>query len=240
MARDTLKIGTTRAYMKHPAAGAASSFVADGKPMDSGTWHVVVNNTHVLQAESARQLFSDVGPGSVTKGNDDGWENLDETAATASDRGGVNVIAWNTLGSTQTARVYGPFAICLDRQRTSGTVPRDNLARRVRVHVRYKSDGTNIFKVFVAITPSPAPPTDRALASDLTTIFTTSATDVDSTITLEFGGSTAYTHQSGVATARGAGSVTVQEYWVWVGWRIVAGTAAVASMEAWEYGPTDD
>lgn len=239
MARDTLATGTNRKYMKHPPADDALSQVKDGHPLDAGTWHILVNNSHVLLAESARQVFADA-IGLTSKATDFGWDNLDEDEPAVAERSATttfNLIAWNVLGATPTARCYGPFPMISDRSDTT-TAGRENLPRRLRVHVRYFSDGTNAFKVYVAFTTTDQPPTAGVFASDVTTWSTTSASDQDATVTFaSFHEVGTTTRHSGTTTAFGSGFVAVPEYYVWVGWNMdaVTGTAGIRSVECWEW-----
>lgn len=239
MARDTLATGTSRKYIAHPAAAAAATFVSDGKPLDAGTWHIFVNNSHVLLAESHRQLFSD-RIGATTKATDRGWDALDETAPPSADRsvtGSFDLISWNLLGTTPTARRYGPFPMLSDRS-VSTTAGTENLPRRVRFHARYYSDGTNAYKLYIALTAGPEPPTSGVIAADTSTFTTTSASDQDGYVTFDYFAPTPpRSRTTGTTTERGVGFVAVPEFWVWVGWDMnaVTGTAGIRCVEAWEW-----
>lgn len=226
MPRDTLQSGTSARYLRH-VPGGDGTLVGDGCPLDSGTGMILGSDANALRLESLRHLFSSLGPGALTAGKD-GWSDLDEPTPDSSQRTAPEqAIAWGE----STAMVFGPFPACKDdNQRAPG---RDDLERAVKVAVTCKSDGTNTLTIYFAVTTNRLPPTQGYTSFEAVTTTSSSVVEVRHTGALYPTGSP-HGYTAAGASDTGAGSVTVDEYFVWVGYELAAGTGSVISAEGWE------
>lgn len=240
--RETLS-STAARYHKHPPAGSASSYVANGKPVDAGTWSRAVNNLSVLRWEGVRHCFSDVGPGNVAVNEDLDWGGLAESVPDADQRSGVvhQEIAWRVIGAsdaTTSCRVYGPLPVVFDRAAVD-TGP-ETYARGYRVEVRAYGDSD--FRVYAALTASLRPPSEGYLALGYADCTGTTAAAPESPALrfdlvplIQAGTQQPETRHSSAAADDGSSVVHVVECYLWIGWKLQAAvTAGWLSASAWE------
>jgi hypothetical protein len=240
--RETLSNSAPK-YWKHPAAGNASSFVANGKPMDAGTWSRYVNNYSVLHWEGTRHVLCDVGPGDVSISEGGDWDALSETIPDEDQRSGNThqeiswrLIAGSSVNERPNARVYGPFPVIFDRAELD-TGP-EIYARAYRITATLY--GTTDFTMYAALTSSLRPPSEGYL--DLET-FDATGTSAASPETMDKylvpvmridSSSPEKRHSSGYADD-GSSIVHVHECYLWLGWKMAgAGTSGWLSVSAWE------
>lgn len=216
--RETFAATTSRAWSTFPPAADALSQVADGNPMDAGTWCLVANNLNVALDVAPRQLFSSNAGGTtvVTQPTNGGWTGLFEDIPDATEiaTSGLLAISWGlrtTNGGPIVAERHGPNFAIRDRLDSVSA----SALRQVRVRVTSESDSASHLTILVALTQSARPPTEGHIvwASHLVT-----STGVSQTaFTLVPTSAGRVTLPTGATTTAG-GILTLDAYWVWIGW----------------------
>jgi hypothetical protein len=229
MSRDRIaSAAAARMYARPP--GGDSQLWNDGCPVDAGTAMLASNDLTHRRAESMRQLLNEPLQGALTVINSGGWLTVDEDVPPAADRTlPEEELAW----TRQVARCWGPFTLVRDNDQVAPGYAA--LPRAVRFKVRCKSNGSAVLTLYVAATTSRLPPAGGALAcTSMQTMTTTSATATWLACTL---GMRQGTPRSVVASADNewdTGSARPEEYWLWLGWKMVAGSAKLLAVSAWE------
>lgn len=230
MPRDRVATGTSaRMYARPPGATMVSGIWDDGCPLDAGTAMFASNDLTHRRAESMRQLINQPLQGALTVINSGGWLTVDESVPPSDHRTlPEDVLAW----TRQVAHCWGPFPLVRDNDQVAPGMKA--LPRAVKVSVRCKSDGSNTLTVYVAATTSKNPPSGGSLAcSSLLTLTTTSATAtrVSGTLNIIRGATRTLTTGSDEFEV---GAARAEEYWIWLGWVMTAGSAKLLAVSAWE------
>lgn len=130
-------------YYKHPPGGAG--WVQNGRPLDSGTAHILHNNISVLAHQNTRQIGNVIGPGLVGYNTPD-WSGIVD-ASPQPDAAPFGLIPWV---QGKDAVVMGPFVPSFTRV---GSDPPGMWPRKVQVmvHCRKSSTSGSTLKLMAAL-----------------------------------------------------------------------------------------
>lgn len=225
-------------YIKHPAA--ASGYLADGDPLDSGSAHIVHSNLSHLSERNIRLVAHALGPGEVD------WQGawsgvIDET------QNGVSADTYELIPwyRDRTAKLFGPLALSMARVQTApaGLVP-----RKVRVVVqgtKSTQSGTTLY-VYAALTATCDTPIRSLRYATATASKAAGGSDTlcvfDLLLTPELVRPTQEWPCREASSGLGA-TAAITPAWVWVGWRSTTTAApsgdpdtieSISVFEVWE------
>jgi len=222
-------------YIKHPAGSSGNSWLAQNDPIDAGTAHIIDSNISHLSAECARHLVWDHTVGATAAV--DGWDAdySDSPNANGSADGLPWIIAWDN----RTARCYPLPAMIADRDLPEGGLG----LREIRVQIYADVNTDNSLRLFAAITPTEAPPTEGSLA--LATAYGTINAPTTATsglkrieITLRAELPAGPPREEWVHSAGGDGinaaTVPVHAGYLWVGWKSSDAANEIHAISAYE------
>jgi hypothetical protein len=227
---ETMEAGTSARYYKHPSG--SSSWLQDGKPLDSGTAHILDNNLSHLGAESVRCWVADYDPFDIA--DDGGYGNIvGETNPDAGPEAEQEETPAEVIWERTTSAVYGPFPAIADHEvndRGGLTV------RKVRVKFLVYASAANSMRVMCALTRSEQTPLEDQIAFGYDLVNATGET----TRTIDLVATVPLDPRPGPRSR--VGNVADQEVisqeipvWLWVSARqIAAGTLGVIAVSAYE------
>jgi len=237
---------TAPVYLKHPASGG--DWVSDSGFIDAGTAMMLSSNIAQLAEQSVRPIGWTLGPGVLERYQNGTWTTAvaianttykdvpftDPTVYFPRDDA-LTQIAWEI----RTMHRLGPYVAIQDRALDAGGFG----PRSVRVDVRVDAPASADLYLVSALTNSPEPPDQGAIAIAVGNGTPTGHTATPNTglqtvgLTLSGGHPVpeATTWMCRATGAHGKTMVTVAPLWLWVGWyRHGAGSAAVISVSAYE------
>lgn len=137
-------------YYKHPPGG--SGYAQDGRPLDSGTAHILHNNVSVLAHENTRHIGWIKGPGSIGSATPD-WSGIVD-ASPSEDNAPYSMIPWV---QGRDAVVMGPFVPSYTR---IGTDPPGMYPRKVQVvvHLTKSATSSSVLDVMACLVSGEATP----------------------------------------------------------------------------------
>jgi hypothetical protein len=227
---ETMEAGTSARYYKHPSG--SSSWLQDGKPLDSGSAHILDNNLSHLGAESVRCWVADYAPFSIS--DDGGYGNIvGETNPDAGPEAAQNATPAEVIWERTTSAVYGPFPAIADHEISD----RGGLTvRKVRVKFRVVATVANGLRVMCALTRSEQTPLEDQIAFGYDLVNATGETvrtiDLEADVPLD----PRPGPRSRVDNVTNQAVVSQEiPVWLWVSARqLLAGSYGVVSVSAYE------
>lgn len=222
-----------RRYFYHPPTG----WTEDGRPLDSGTAHVIHSNLSHLSEQNMRLIGHTPGPGYLPP-NDTGdklWEGIVDAArlSTAS-LGTYDRRPWvQPLNAIR----FGPFAAVA---RDLSVDPPGYRPRKFRVMVdgTHNSSSATDLSVVAALTDTPAAPPHSGGVLDIQEDrFNTISVDFRADITLDPRNPVRPSETwrcRDAAAGLGTSHLAVAELWVWVYWDSMFGGDAIWSISVFE------
>lgn len=203
-------------YVKHPPA--ASGYLDDGDPLDSGTAHIVHSNLSHLAERNTRLVAHAVGPGEID-GNSVDWSGIID--ASEDDTDDFATIPWDRQN---TGWCCGPIVFAHSRL---GTSPAGFYPRKIRVVVQaHKStENPSELQVLAALTVTPSPPLVAARYASASVTKTNAASGaLVLVLDLECDRPVRPTQgwRCRDSGADDPAAAIVTPAWVWVGWKTTA------------------
>ena len=200
-------------YVMHPPA--ASGYLADGDPLDSGSAHIAHSNLSHLSERNTRLIAHALGPGEVDWAG--AWTGvIDETEVSGTDP--YALIPWYR---DRTAKMFGPIALSMTRVQTApaGLVPRK--IRCVIQGTKSTQSSTTLY-VYAALTANAETPITARRYAVATASKLSGGSDTLCVFNLLLDPQPVLPSASWPCRESGSGlgaSATITPAYVWVGWR---------------------
>jgi len=208
------------------ATGASPDWIADGRPVDAGTAHILQSDAVHLAFESCRHLFTALGDGLCASNASNAWDSVNDASKPDTTNNPAAAIPW----SQKNCMRFGPFFVPQDRPDPNN--PGGMLLRAIEVEVAALVGVHFMF----ALTTSAAPPYHGAVAF-VDTLYTgagvigTATYQLLATAPLPTPGPTMACRSS---AAVGSPSTRAAQVYVWVGYYDQAGGGRVVCASGYE------
>lgn len=205
-------------YVRHPAA--ATGWLADGDPLDSGTVHLVHSDLSHLSERNVRPIAHATGPGAITQATtSDGWVGIIDTAQDGATADDYMLIPWERADN---AFMCGPIALSHTR---IGTSPAGLYPRKVRVVIQgtKSTAGSTTLWVYAVLTATPDTPVRSQRYAQATASKASTGGVVpylfDLSLSCDYPVRPSSAWRCRASGASEGSEASITPAWVWVGWR---------------------